>query len=893
MSVQMHPQASRHAVPPSSTSSAAPSPLASSPFFPKLDSIFPNSSSTRRHAQQQHQSHAHSNPTPLDASRQTSPRGLQVDASIYPLYSLSHHAPQIRVLSASEYADLHERDSRAKLDEKELFPWSHGGADVPDSAASKYFGFGCGQAAKTPNYRGLTTIKAPPVPTSSRSNGAPGGGSGMLRRKLTSSFTSWTSSSSTSNLSSTSTSATSDRSASASPTPSPSSYCRLVSSFDAAQILETDPSSGQTIFKLPQLPAQVNLRHFALQAAKYATISDVVVYGQNGIDESVVETARQVREAMDFERDKRGGRGLYYNVYIIAQPFSVFELEHPKLVAFDSLGFRRNALNFFDREKEEMRALTEASQIGENVWLGNSQDVPIVSNQRSRSPSPDSASSLLDDGNPLSYAVCIEVHDSAPLHSSNILGQAEHALDVLQEQGQAYEDVQRLLQGEQVYHEKTTIVRPQLEDIIHLEALSSPMSLGNSHRARTAYVHKTVDLALWIRDQASPAYHTNRLPRRILLHCPDGYTETTLLALTYVMINRRCHAAEAYLYLQEDSERSFYVYPTDKETILKLEQRVKDILAREDEEEDRAIEWHNSQRAVESAGMERSDSGFVDSTDDTITVEHKPISLPQRTEMRLSSPSLDPWFFGQTFEGHFPSRILPYLYLGNLNHASNALMLKELGITHVVSLGESALTPPTPPSFSFSKSFNHDNSSTPDRLPQNSLWLEERLGNISVLDLKNFADDGIDSIQPHIDEAIEFIDEAHRRGGKILVHCKVGVSRSASIVIAYMMKHVGLDLASSYLLTRSRRLNILIQPNLPFMAALHAFEASLLDQQQQQLLSTSRSPSPRSSASSSSSSQDDTDPLDRLAQPGLKRSNRLGWSFLCSEVAKLNERFLC
>jgi dual specificity MAP kinase phosphatase len=138
-------------------------------------------------------------------------------------------------------------------------------------------------------------------------------------------------------------------------------------------------------------------------------------------------------------------------------------------------------------------------------------------------------------------------------------------------------------------------------------------------------------------------------------------------------------------------------------------------------------------------------------------------------------------------------------------------MLKEIGITHVVSLGESALTPPTPPSFSWSKTMD---ASTQNE-PQNSLWLEERLGNISVLDLKNFADDGIDSIQPHIDEAIEFIMDANRRGGKVLVHCKVGVSRSASIVIAYLMKDLGLDLASAYLLTRSRRLNILIQVSSP------------------------------------------------------------------------------
>lgn len=151
MSVQMHPQACRHALPSSSSSlsspvsNSTPSPLASTPFFPQLDTIFPTPSTSRL---EQHERRATtSSSTRLDASSHS---GLQVDPSIYPLYSLSHHAPQIRVLSASQYAELHERDSKTKLDEKELFPWSHGGADEPDSAAARYFGFGYGQAAKTP-----------------------------------------------------------------------------------------------------------------------------------------------------------------------------------------------------------------------------------------------------------------------------------------------------------------------------------------------------------------------------------------------------------------------------------------------------------------------------------------------------------------------------------------------------------------------------------------------------------------------------------------------------------------------------------------------------------------------------------------------------------------------
>lgn len=130
-------------------------------------------------------------------------------------------------------------------------------------------------------------------------------------------------------------------------------------------------------------------------------------------------------------------------------------------------------------------------------------------------------------------------------------------------------------------------------------------------------------------------------------------------------------------------------------------------------------------------------------------------------------------------------------------------MLRALGITHVVSMGESALVPPAQ---SFSSL-----SLTSKPTTTNSLWLEERLGNVSVLDMQNIADDGMDSIRPYVDQALEFMKEARKSGGKVLVHCRVGVSRSATIVIAYLMKHVQLDLASAYLLTRSRRLNILIQ----------------------------------------------------------------------------------
>ncbi|GAA5973075.1 hypothetical protein JCM21900_004579 [Sporobolomyces salmonicolor] len=889
VAVQLHPTAQRHPAPvaPSDSLNSPPSPLATTPFFPQIDAIFPEHSqsssqvSTPRRVSSNQATPSSSTPSSLRSV--ASHGGLQVDPLAYPLYSLAPNAPEIRVLTAEQYAELHERDARAKLVEKELFPWSHGGADLPYTPATQYFGFSKGKAAAAPNYRGLTTVKAPspPAPSPSSRN--------LLRRKLTS-FSSWSASSSD-----TLSSSSSFHSPSPSPPPSSTPTCRLVSSFDATKILSTHPSSGQTTFALPAAShfQTVNLRHFALQAAKYATVSDIVVYGEDGIDENVVETAAKVKEAMEHEWKRRGGQGVRYHVFMVAEPFSVFERDHPALVAVDSHGFSRNRLDFFEREKEEMRVLTQASEIGENVWLGNSQDVPMAST-RVRPVSSDSASSLLDDGNPHSFAICVESHDGAPLMSATTLAHVDQELHTLETQGQPFEEVRRLLHGEEIIEAKSTVLRPQVDDIIHLESLSTPTALGSSSRAQTAFVNQLVDLALWLRDEAAPPLRSNRLPRRVLIHCADGYTETSLLALAYVMLTRRIPAPEAYLFLQLECERSFFVYPTDKDTVLKLERRIKDVLDREDEEEDATLRWEAKQ--LESTGMERSDSGFVDSTEDPLALvaESKsdlPIPVGERQEMRLASVEMDAWFFGPTFEGHFPSRILPFLYLGNLNHASNALMLKQLGITHVVSLGESALTPPRAPPFSFSSAFR----SNPEPAP-NSLWLEERLGNISVLDMKNVADDGIDSIQPCIDEALAFIEQARRQGGKILVHCKVGVSRSASIVIAYLMKEVGLDLASAYLLTRSRRLNILIQPNLPFMATLHAFEASLLEEKDQRIALRRSSPAPSQSDSASLSSfetEDDDDNLQYLGLAGLKRSNRLGWSFICGEIAKLNERFLC
>lgn len=40
----------------------------------------------------------------------------------------------------------------------------------------------------------------------------------------------------------------------------------------------------------------------------------------------------------------------------------------------------------------------------------------------------------------------------------------------------------------------------------------------------------------------------------------------------------------------------------------------------------------------------------------------------------------------------------------------------------------------------------------------------------------------------HFDKAYDFIEDARKRGGKVLVHCLMGINRSGLLSVAYVMK---------------------------------------------------------------------------------------------------------
>ena len=57
----------------------------------------------------------------------------------------------------------------------------------------------------------------------------------------------------------------------------------------------------------------------------------------------------------------------------------------------------------------------------------------------------------------------------------------------------------------------------------------------------------------------------------------------------------------------------------------------------------------------------------------------------------------------------------------------------------------------------------------------------------------------------HIGRAVTFIDDAIRSGRPVLVHCYVGMSRSVTLVAAYLMARYGLSAREAVCYIRSRR----------------------------------------------------------------------------------------
>lgn len=70
-------------------------------------------------------------------------------------------------------------------------------------------------------------------------------------------------------------------------------------------------------------------------------------------------------------------------------------------------------------------------------------------------------------------------------------------------------------------------------------------------------------------------------------------------------------------------------------------------------------------------------------------------------------------------------------------------------------------------------------------------------------------------------------DRGREQSKGVLVHCLAGISRSVTVMLAYLMSHKELTLNEAYNMVLKRKANI--EPNFHFMQQLHMFEKQLID----------------------------------------------------------------
>lgn len=137
--------------------------------------------------------------------------------------------------------------------------------------------------------------------------------------------------------------------------------------------------------------------------------------------------------------------------------------------------------------------------------------------------------------------------------------------------------------------------------------------------------------------------------------------------------------------------------------------------------------------------------------------------------------------------------VYPGIYMGDMKAVLDKDHLKQLGITHLLNCSQGKGTKETNTDAGFYRSAGI------------------KFMGIKALDLTTF------NMMPFFRPAAEFIDKALKGGGKVFVHCFKGVSRSATIVLAYLMLKCDMKLLDAVKVVRARRK---IHPNDGFLRQL-------------------------------------------------------------------------
>jgi len=138
--------------------------------------------------------------------------------------------------------------------------------------------------------------------------------------------------------------------------------------------------------------------------------------------------------------------------------------------------------------------------------------------------------------------------------------------------------------------------------------------------------------------------------------------------------------------------------------------------------------------------------------------------------------------------------VMDGLYLGNQVEVAHWGLLRRLGITHVVNVA-AQLDPAYPSRICYKWVKIYDN---------------ER-------EKKAFG--------KHLDDLTEFIHSVRTQNGRVFVHCQSGISRSPTVILAYLLRFHSMDYDSAYHFLKAKR--VVTRPNPAFKQLLVEYEHTL------------------------------------------------------------------
>ena len=168
-----------------------------------------------------------------------------------------------------------------------------------------------------------------------------------------------------------------------------------------------------------------------------------------------------------------------------------------------------------------------------------------------------------------------------------------------------------------------------------------------------------------------------------------------------------------------------------------------------------------------------------------IDVPSDDVKLPYSLYTKLYQNIIPYYHTNPQFEAH---EILPGVYLGNILSSYDKIGLTNLNISHIISVIE-GYEPPFPNDFNY--------------LVVNSL------------DTKNT------NISEIFNKTNDFLENVYENKKNVLIHCSYGISRSTTILCAFIIKKFGINVQRSLEMIKNKR--SIVNPNSGFIEQLNQF----------------------------------------------------------------------